>query len=394
MSKKMRKFISLVLLVGLTTTAFVLSNSAYGETTLKVLVSEYPATRAQEELKQEFEQQTGIKVEYTFLPWEGAMNKVKLTAATRDSTYDIVAYDALMASIFLPMEGFEPLDPYIEDSSLPDIDVDGFVPDVIDYYGFWNNQVVGVPFYYADRIAVYRKDWFEDPVEKANFMDTYGYDLPYPRTWDQFRDVCEFFTRDTDGDGKPDRWGTTKGYMRMIIWDEWADLYESFAPIEDDKWHVNDEMEPIFENEKAFRAVDYLVDITKSGFVKPGYMEMEWGDSKPMTTPLNWAFHVGKTLGYEYDFGSTTELKIKAVGERTREKTGDTIVLLARNTAPKIPCGECDAVAKSICPYCSYDASGWLCKKCMKKHERECEGGDMALPVVNSPRAGVCGYVG
>ena len=278
MSKKMRKFVSLVFLVGLTTTAFVLSNSAYGETTLKVLVSEYPATRAQEELKQEFEQQTGIKVEYTFLPWEGAMNKVKLTAATRDSTYDIVAYDALMASIFLPMEGFEPLDPYIEDSSLPDIDVDGFVPDVIDYYGFWNNQVVGVPFYYADRIAVYRKDWFEDPVEKANFMDTYGYDLQYPRTWDQFRDVCEFFTRDTDGDGKPDRWGTTKGYMRMIIWDEWADLYESFAPIEDDKWHVNDEMEPIFENEKAFRAVDYLVDITKSGFVKPGYMEMEWGD--------------------------------------------------------------------------------------------------------------------
>lgn len=278
MSRKMMKFVSVSFVVGFAATVFLLSNFACAEVTLRVLVSEYPATRAQEELKHEFEQQTGIKVEYTFLPWEGTMNKVKLIVATRDSAYDVMAYDALMASIFLPMEGFEPLDSYVEDPNLPDINVDAFVPGVIDYYGLRDNQVVGVPFYYADRIAVYRKDWFEDAAEKANFMAKYGYELQYPRTWDQFRDVCEFFTRDTDGDGKIDMWGTTKGYMRMIIWDEWTDLYESFAPIEDGKWHVNDEMEPIFDNEKARQAVDYLVDITKSGFVKPGYMEMEWGD--------------------------------------------------------------------------------------------------------------------
>ena len=34
---------------------------------------------------------------------------------------------------------------------------------------------------------------------------------------------------------------------------------------------------------------------------------------------------------------------------------------------------------------------GWLCQSCADEHE--C-GEDMLLPVVNSPRTGVCGYAG
>ena len=43
--------------------------------------------------------------------------------------------------------------------------------------------------------VAYRKDWFEDAAEKTAFKVRYGYELAVPDTWDQFRDVAEFFTR-------------------------------------------------------------------------------------------------------------------------------------------------------------------------------------------------------
>lgn len=38
-----------------------------------------------------------------------------------------------------------------------------------------------------------------------------------------------------------------------------------------------------------------------------------------------------------------------------------------------------------------WDGEGWLCESCAKNHE--CDE-DMFLPVLNSPRTGVCGYTG
>src|SRR5690606_25736165 len=41
----------------------------------------------------------------------------------------------------------------------------------------------------------YRKDWFEDPKEMADFKEKYGYDLAPPKTWAEMRDIAEFFHR-------------------------------------------------------------------------------------------------------------------------------------------------------------------------------------------------------
>ena len=42
---------------------------------------------------------------------------------------------------------------------------------------------------------VYRKDWFDDPAEKDAFKAKYKRELAVPETWEEFRDVAEFFTR-------------------------------------------------------------------------------------------------------------------------------------------------------------------------------------------------------
>jgi hypothetical protein len=101
----------------------------------------------------------------------------------------------------------------------------------------------------------------------------------------------------------------------------------------------------------------------------------------------------GLKLNYEYDFGSTTELVLKVMGERPGRLSGSPVQILSRNDPPRILCGSCGkAPAKQVCGNgCGYSESGWLCGSCAEHHA--C-GEDMLLPVVNSPRAGVCGYTG
>jgi len=119
----------------------------------------------------------------------------------------------------------------------------------------------------------------------------------------------------------------------------------------------------------------------------------KWGEEISMSTKIQNVCNAGSTLIYLYDFGSTTELQVKLYGQFSGffPKLED-IILLSRNSEPIIPCDECGKFqAVHICTECQWDNNGWLCEKCAKTHE--C-GDDMFLPVVNSPRAGVCAYYG
>ncbi len=118
----------------------------------------------------------------------------------------------------------------------------------------------------------------------------------------------------------------------------------------------------------------------------------EWDtSSKNMQVPLDQVLHPGQTCSYEYDFGSTTELTLKVISEREVGAKKKAIEILARNTLPLVPCDVCGKPATITCSQCIYEDQGYLCDACAKDHA--C-GGEMLLPVVNSPRAGVCGYTG
>lgn len=119
----------------------------------------------------------------------------------------------------------------------------------------------------------------------------------------------------------------------------------------------------------------------------------KWGEEIPMATEIKSVCDTGSTLTYLYDFGSTTELQVKFHGQFNGfVKKPEDIIILSRNTEPIVPCDECSLFqAVHICTECQWDGNGWLCEKCAATHE--C-GDDMFLPVVNSPRTGVCGYSG
>lgn len=84
-------------------------------------------------------------------------------------------------------------------------------------------------------------------------------------------------------------------------------------------------------------------------------------------------------------------LGAKVVSEFKANIKDNPIEILARNEAPGLKCEKCGKMATQVCSQCIYDGAGWLCDDCSEDHE--C-GEDMMLPVVNSPRVGVCGYCG
>ena len=106
---------------------------------------------------------------------------------------------------------------------------------------------------------------------------------------------------------------------------------------------------------------------------------------------LQYVLRPGMQLIHEYDFGSTTELTLKVISEFKSNIIKGEVEILARNDQPQIKCSHCDNLATRICTECIYEDGGWLCDDCAEGHK--C-GEDMLLPVVNSPRTGVCGYVG
>jgi hypothetical protein len=119
-------------------------------------------------------------------------------------------------------------------------------------------------------------------------------------------------------------------------------------------------------------------------------------DQVSMSSKAGKVFKKGKQLNYEYDFGTTTMLTLTVVDEYP-VKAEKKIVLLSRNEPVKLLCATCEkAPATQICTVCQYEEFAVFCDKCAKKHAKKCaDFADYAsMPLVNSPRAGVCGYTG
>ncbi len=108
-----------------------------------------------------------------------------------------------------------------------------------------------------------------------------------------------------------------------------------------------------------------------------------------MDVALGKVLSVGAKFHHEYDFGTTTELTLKAISERRGKTSSKSIRLLARNDPPLITCGSCGKAATKVCSQCDYSHKSWLCDECAGEHE--C-GEEMLLPVLNSPRIGMCAY--
>lgn len=119
------------------------------------------------------------------------------------------------------------------------------------------------------------------------------------------------------------------------------------------------------------------------------------GHEIPMRTRVEQVFEPGVQLTHIYDFGTSSETLVRAVGVREgKPLTPHPIVLMARNNLPEVQCIECEQPASWLCMECMYEEGepGTLCDEHAEVHPHDDHG--EPFPLVNSPRVGMCGYTG
>lgn len=108
-------------------------------------------------------------------------------------------------------------------------------------------------------------------------------------------------------------------------------------------------------------------------------------------TPFSDLLSVGESFSYVYDLGSSTELSVHVEAREEVYDWNGPVRYLARNVPPRLKCSACAAPAMWVHSWDFDERTGEALLYC-GRHGKA--GRDDQLPVVNSPRLGVCAYSG
>lgn len=112
-----------------------------------------------------------------------------------------------------------------------------------------------------------------------------------------------------------------------------------------------------------------------------------------MDAKLKKVINVGTKFFYTYDFGSSTDLNLNVLDIIKGTLNEEKIAILARNILPDVLCKLCEKkISTYACMECLMEEDESVyCTDC--KDDHECDEDEM-VSIVNSPRFGVCGYIG
>ncbi len=122
-------------------------------------------------------------------------------------------------------------------------------------------------------MTYYKKDLLEDPMEQEAFRRKYGYELRIPDTWDQWADMAEFFTRDTDKNGEIDLWGNVFMLQRIFAPFTFIQFLHSYGGTYFDR----DTMKPLINSAEGMKAANMIARLVEYGppdMINWGYTEV------------------------------------------------------------------------------------------------------------------------
>ncbi len=227
--------------------------------TVHILMENVPDTRYVQDLLPEFKAQTGIDVEIESISYIDMHSKLVPQLSSPEGGYDAIVVDFYWVAEFTQAGWLMPLDDLIKKDN---VDTGVYLPSLMNLVGKVAETTYMLPFYNYSMGIIYRKDLLNDPKEQEAFKAKYGMDLKIPTTWDEYKKQVEFFTRDTDGDGNADFYGTVnQGQRGDCISMQWSNyLYANGGQYHDANWKAT------FDGEAGVKAVeDFKADIAKHG---------------------------------------------------------------------------------------------------------------------------------
>lgn len=257
MSKKMFVFVGLILIVGLSCTAFA-AKSPWEGTTVKWLTGTGHNAVAGTVVKEVAEKELGIKVELILIPDAQHREFVLRDWKTGGGEYDIVTMHPRYNAEVMGLEYLTPLNDYMDKYEAWDV-YNNIIPTYRTLYAEWGGKVYAFVQDGDITFMVYRKDIFSDPSIQAKFKAKYGYDLKAPDTMDEMLDVSSFFNGwDWDGDGKDEYGFQWTFWRREFLEADWLPLFGGYGGIPFDE-----NMKPLINTEPGVKALELMKEILK-----------------------------------------------------------------------------------------------------------------------------------
>ena len=136
---------------------------------------------------------SNIKFVYEFADYSTLHDKIAIAETGGAGAYDIYWTITDWMPEFISAGFLMPLDSYLEKDP-----IDGWpdtYPQTVLNFQTVDGKLYGIPGHDGPYTLFYRTDLFNDETEKSNFKNKYGYELTPPETWDQYKDIADFFTR-------------------------------------------------------------------------------------------------------------------------------------------------------------------------------------------------------
>lgn len=232
------------------------------------------------ELSPEFTKMTGISVNVETAPFAQLVQRVTLDFSTAQGDYDVVSipYDYLGA--YAGSDYLEEISPLIDanaDKVSDEFNQEDIIPGLWDTAALWDGALYGMPSNSAVTMMIYRSDLLEDPAEKTAFESEYGYELAPATTWDQYRDIAEFFTRDAGEQlagetlSEPIYGVTLAGKRHEAAVFEWMNYANSFGG-----GVVSPEGDLVVDDSDSVESLEFMSSLGE--FAPPGYTSATWDE--------------------------------------------------------------------------------------------------------------------
>src|SRR6185295_15566161 len=161
---------------------------------LTIFWAEWDPANYLQELVNDYTAETGVTVTVQTTPWPDFQTKAFTEFNAHGDAYDMVVGDSQWLGAGSTQGHYVELTDFFNKNKLNDV----MAPATVTYYAeypkgagkYWSIPLEGDAIGWA-----YRKDWFEDAKEKDAFKAKYGYELAIPTTYQQLRDIAEFFYR-------------------------------------------------------------------------------------------------------------------------------------------------------------------------------------------------------
>ncbi|OYD13656.1 hypothetical protein CH333_10580 [candidate division WOR-3 bacterium JGI_Cruoil_03_44_89] len=202
-----------------------------------------PLGKALNELIDEFnEENPGIHIASVSMGnYQALTQKIMASILAGNPPTIAQVYESWTSSL-MRADAIQPIEDFIRgEDGLSDEEISDIFP-VFIRDNTWDGRFITIPFNKSVTTYFYNMDMFEDDgIER------------FPDTWDEFVEVAKRLTKDIDGDGEPDVWGTAFPVS--------ATMFEQILYAKGGQLLSPDEKHPMFQCEEGIEAIEFIHDL-------------------------------------------------------------------------------------------------------------------------------------